>query len=268
MAIAVPRMPVLIAVGPEITVPVPPVEPVLPELPETASGLDVAVELALPVLPVLVALLCDDVLPELPDSALGLTLTNTSPPSPPPASITTTERSRRSMGSSRVGPLGPGTMTMPPAPPSSASPPTATMFTRLLAAPVNPEMEVELAPAPELALLIALPTAMAGPVDPEFPELPVKTGPPMAIAVPRMAVFTAVGLDMDTPGKAMPKTLSGTTLPPMAIAVPSNPVLMATGLARAPPEEPVDPECPDIATGLDTALELALPVSPVLVALD
>lgn len=69
MAMAVPRMPVLIAVGPEKTVPVTPVEPVLPELPETASGLDVAVDVALPVFPEFVALDCDETAPELPDVA-------------------------------------------------------------------------------------------------------------------------------------------------------------------------------------------------------
>lgn len=69
MAMAVPRMPVLIAVGPEKTNPVPPVIPVLPELPEIASGFDVAVDEALPVLPEFVALDCDEALPELPDVA-------------------------------------------------------------------------------------------------------------------------------------------------------------------------------------------------------
>jgi len=69
MAMAVPRMPVLIAVGPEKAAPVPPVEPVLPEPPEIATGLDVAVDEALPVLPVFVALDCDETLPELPDVA-------------------------------------------------------------------------------------------------------------------------------------------------------------------------------------------------------
>jgi len=36
----------------------------------------------------------------------------------------------------------------------------------------------------------------------------------------------------------------------------------------APPVEPVDPESPDSAAGLNKALELAGPVSPVLVAED
>lgn len=119
---------------------------------------------------------------------------------------------------------------MPPA--SPPSPPIARSFTVLVAAPVDPEVEVELAPAPELALLMAVPAAIAAPVSPESPELPVRTLPPTATAVPRI------------------------------------PVLMAVGLDTALPVEPVLPELPEIATGFDVALELALPVRPELVALD
>jgi len=46
------------------------------------------------------------------------------------------------------------------------------MTTVLLAEPVEPEVLFELEPAPELALLVALPTAIAAPVLPELPELP------------------------------------------------------------------------------------------------
>lgn len=98
------------------------------------------------------------------------------------------------------------------------------MPTVLVALPVPPEIDVELAPAPDVALLMALPVAVAGPVFPECPELPV------------------------------------TALPPMATAVPRSPVLMAVGLDTAAPVEPVCPELPEMATGFDVALELALPV--------
>ncbi len=80
MAMAAPRMPVLMAVGLEVALPV---FPVGPELPETATGDEVALEVAEPVLPELVALDCDDAAPELPEVAVGLTFTVTSPPLPP-----------------------------------------------------------------------------------------------------------------------------------------------------------------------------------------
>lgn len=46
---------------------------------------------------------------------------------------------------------------------------TPVLFT---AAPVLPDAALLVALAPELALLLALPMATAGPVFPEFPELP------------------------------------------------------------------------------------------------
>jgi hypothetical protein len=41
------------------------------------------------------------------------------------------------------------------------------------AAPVEPDADVEPEPAPDDAALLAAPDAMAGPVEPEFPEFPV-----------------------------------------------------------------------------------------------
>ena len=54
----------------------------------------------------------------------------------------------------------------------------------------------------------------------------------------------------------------------MAMAVPRVAVLVATTSADALPVSPEAPESPDAATGLDVALDVASPVSPVLVADD
>jgi len=127
-------------------------------------------------------------------------------------------------------PPGPATGTAtPPLPPSPAA---AKMPSTLRAEPVDPELALDVASAPELATLLALPLAIAAPVLPELPELPE------------------------------------VALPPTAIAVPSIPVLTATGLDVAAPVAPVEPELPDTAIGAETALDEAGPVFPVLVALD
>ena len=60
-----------------------PVSPESPESPETACGLDVAVELAAPVLPVFVAEDCDHAVPELPERATGSSVRLALPPLPP-----------------------------------------------------------------------------------------------------------------------------------------------------------------------------------------
>jgi hypothetical protein len=79
-AIAVPSIPVLIAVGFDVAAPVAPVDP---ELPDTAMGADTALDEAGPVFPVFVALDCDDDEPELPDWATGAATTVELPPEPP-----------------------------------------------------------------------------------------------------------------------------------------------------------------------------------------
>ncbi len=107
----------------------------------------------------------------------------------------------------------------------------ATTPVSFTAAPELPDAALPLAQAPEQALLLAAPTASAGPVFPELPELPEVAFPPTAVAVPRIPVLVAVGLD---------------------VAVPVLPVF---------------PEFPDTATGLLTADDDAAPVFPVLVAL-
>jgi len=186
---------------------------------------------------VFVALDCADAFPEFPEVAMGAALTVTPPPAPPLAEPTATlcppmaaDEPMVPNERLRAGPAASETAAaMPPLPPR---PPMATTSVPFTAAPVLPDAALLLAPAPELALLSALPTASAGPVFPELPELPEVALPPTATAVPRMPVLVAVGLD---------------------VAVPVLPVF---------------PEFPDTATGLLTADDDAGPVLPVLVALD
>jgi len=130
----------------------------------------------------------------------------------------------------RAGP--PGAEAETESPPLPPKPPMAATFVALAAVPVLPDAALLVALAPELAVLLALPTAIAGPVFPEAPELPVSALPPVATAVPRMAELVALGVDV------------------------------------AAPVDPVGPELPETATGLLAADDEAGPVLPVLVALD
>ena len=99
------------------------------------------------------------------------------------------------------------------------------------ARPESPEVAVDATWAPELAPLMAVPTERALPVRPLRPERPEVASPPTAMAVPRMAVFSASGMD------------------------------------SASPVSPVSPEFPEMADGAAVAVEVAAPVLPVLVAL-
>src|SRR5207248_10843432 len=65
--------------------------PVAPDEPEVASGVELAAELAEPVLPVLVADDWATAVPESPEMAVGMTVTSTDPPPPPLASATAIE---------------------------------------------------------------------------------------------------------------------------------------------------------------------------------
>jgi hypothetical protein len=231
---AEPRMAVLTAIGLDVAGPV---DPVAPELPENATGLLTAPEDAAPVLPVFVALVCADELPVLPDVAVGVAVTLTPPLAPPLAEPTATLEPPMAVDEPivpneklRAGPPAPEAATeRPPLPPM---PPRATTVVPLAAVPVLPDAELLVALAPELAVLLALPTASAGPVLPEAPELPVVALPPVATAVPRIAELFALGVDV------------------------------------AAPVDPVGPELPEAATGLLVAADDAGPVLPVLVALD
>ena len=120
---------------------------------------------------------------------------------------------------------------------------------------MSPEVDSALDEAPELALLTAPPTAVASPVRPESPVRPDAVSP-STFSLPLMAAA---------------ESTSPSGLPSLRVLA-----LLATAAAwmpraiseRASPERPVSPELPDWAFGSETAVELALPVSPVLVAED
>jgi hypothetical protein len=174
-ATAVPRMPEFVAVGLDVAAPVP---PVLPELPDTATGLLTACDDAAPVFPVLVALDCDFTEPEPPDEATGATLTVEPPPEPPLADVAATLEPPVAVlvptvpaDTFAAGPPAPDAAVATPPPPPL--PPAATTLVWFTAAPLEPEAAVEPEPAPDEAALVAPPDAIAAPVEPEFPELPV-----------------------------------------------------------------------------------------------
>src|SRR5581483_7384686 len=116
-------------------------------------------------------------------------------------------------------------------PPSPALPPIRVARSALATSPVVPDVAFDPEMAPELALLLESPVMRALPVFPESPERPEVAEPP--------------------------------TLPR-----PLMPVLMAPAVRLTSPVRPVSPELPEAAVGLPTAVELAPPVSPVLVAED
>jgi hypothetical protein len=143
------------------------------------------------VLPVLVALDCDDDEPELPEMATGLATTLELPPEPP-----------LELPTAMLEPpiaTPPPTLTASPPPPATgtATPPlpplpaTAAMSTLLDAVPVEPEPDVEPAPAPDDAVLLAPPVAVASPVSPELPEFPELASAWAAVAPRRRSATTA-----------------------------------------------------------------------------
>ena len=107
-----------------------------------------------------------------------------------------------------------------------------------------PEVVKEEVEAPLLAKLLADPIEVVLPVEPVPPELPEVTGPPTRSMTPARA-------------ERGPKTL----------AMPRMPVLRAKGLEIGVPGVPGVPEFPEVETGLEVEAENAAPVLPVLVAL-
>src|SRR5947209_9288934 len=186
---AVPRGAELMPVGLASAAPV---APVAPESPERAMGSVMAVAMALPVSPELVAEDCDEAAPVLPVVVRGATVVSAAPPGPPLASAVATELPPWA----RAGPAEPPTVTMlvaaPPPPalalarPASPPRPARAMTSRaLLASPERPEAEVASDAAPVLAWAWAEVDTDAGPVAPEAPEPPVVALPPTARTVPR-----------------------------------------------------------------------------------
>jgi hypothetical protein len=125
-------------------------------------------------------------------------------------------------------PLPPVTVAVPPLPPLA---PVTFATTTLVAFPVLPEVALEIDDAPVFAEEIAVPTATAFPVRPEFPVLPD---------------FTVVLTWIE---------------PLMALLV--TVIVEVTG-----PLLPVFPELPEMAVGLEVAVDDEAPVLPVLVAED
>ena len=220
--------------------------PVLPESPDpplAATGLALAVELAGPVLPVLVAVDCAHAVPESPDCASGSSLIHGEPPSPPLASPLAIESPpailppltrllrplmlRRTLASPARS-----EWTLRRSPPRPPLPPTAVTFAAFATSPVSPEVDVALEPAPLLAIESAVLAALALPVLPVRPESPDRTVEALMLALPLILVF------------------------------------MVAAVSLASPVLPEAPESPDMATGSAVAVEEAAPVLPVLVADD
>src|SRR5205807_7887503 len=136
-----------------------PVRPVPPELPERAAPSETAVELAEPVLPVLVEEDWAMAAPESPETADGLWSLLTLPPSPPLALRLAMEsppvtRGPPPLARARTSPARAG-RARALSPPSPPLPPMRVERTRLAASPVVPETESAEETAPELAALVA-----------------------------------------------------------------------------------------------------------------
>ncbi len=129
----------------------------------------------------------------------------------------------------------------------------------LNASPVSPEVETEAVWAPELAELVALPVAVASPELPDVPLLPEVEGDGEPAPL--------IGMKIVEPPTGM-EIPPEPALPPNTLAMPRMPVFRANGLLVAEPVLPGVPEVPEVARGLETAVEVAAPVSPELVALD
>ena len=110
--------------------------------------------------------------------------------------------------------------------------------------------------APELARLVAAPSTWASPVKPELPTTTV-----VVIVPPGTVQTTGSVMKTVLPEKAPVKE-------PPTLAVPRRAVFTAVRLAVAAPVGPMAPESPERARPLETAVELAGPVLPVLVADD
>jgi hypothetical protein len=115
----------------------------------------------------------------------------------------------------------------------------------LKARPVLPVTAKDEVTAPELAKELAVPMEATEPVPPEPPELPEVTGAP-------------------TRSTTWARPLRG----PNTLAMPRMPVFRAKGLETGVPGVPGVPELPEVEIGLEVAEEMAAPVLPVLVALD
>src|SRR5437870_3150442 len=131
-------MPVLRAKGLDVAGPL---RPLSPEFPDVATGVELADETALPVVPELVALDWDAVAPESPDEAKGLALRAAAPPGPPAALPEAMDEPPMDTPFTELLPAEPPEpaepLTVPPAPPA---PPNTLAEMMLRAGPVAPEV--------------------------------------------------------------------------------------------------------------------------------
>ena len=102
--------------------------------------------------------------------------------------------------------------------------------------------------------MTAAPLRRAAPVGPVAPELPET-----ALPAPKAVASPVLPEEPELPEMATP---------PRALTEPPRATLTAARLTVAAPVAPVGPESPDWAMPLVTAVEVAGPVSPLLVELD
>src|SRR5438270_867514 len=276
-----------------------PVRPVPPELPERAAPSETAVELAEPVLPVLVEEDWAMAAPESPEIAAGDWSALMLPPSPPLASTLAMLSPPGTFGPplferARASPAR-LERTRSLSPPLAPLPPMSVPRTTLATSPVVPDVESAEEMAPELARLLESPLIRALPVLPESPERPDSTDP-LTFAVPLMPVLMAPAVNLASPVSpetdlaldsapelaplsAVPEARAAPVLPESperpdltaprsTAALPLILVLRAPAVALTSPVAPVLPESPLLATGLAQAVELAPPVLPVFVEED
>ena len=227
-----PRMPLVTEKGLGVAEPVLPLGPVDPEV---ETGLDVAVEVAFPVSPLLVADDWPSAEPEFPDPATGPRVTRAAPPSPPEDSPTATDaplllpvvpRARSRLGSST--PMA-AEMAPPPLPPSPAS---AATSVSLRAGPVSPATPLPSELAPELASLFAWPVDAPVPVWDATVVVVVWADAWVALAPPRKASRLA---------SSAPATFSGPLDSPEP--VPTTIAVLSRTLrtqAANPPRSPIE----------------------------
>ncbi|MBV8296351.1 MAG: hypothetical protein JO085_05905, partial [Acidimicrobiia bacterium] len=125
----------------ELAVPVPPVDP---ELPLMATGFEIAVDVAGPVLPVLVALDEEFTAPESPDWATGAITTLGAPPEPPFALPVLVESPPASVTPAAAGPRRATAAAATPVAPAMQIPPVSRAFLEVVIGR-NPRLSVVLA---------------------------------------------------------------------------------------------------------------------------
>src|SRR5207244_6926959 len=123
----------------------------------------------------------------------------------PPVASPITTRTGETIGSTSTNSTA--LLTLPPRcdtavaePPEPPSPPSTVPLREFCAPPVRPEVADPEVRAPELAVLVAWPNAVALPVTPELPESPEVAVPPRAEALPGGARVVGVIRTVGAPG--------------------------------------------------------------------